>query len=168
MFTSNNYVLQRGEKFGEEYKKVAISDLRLSDHVITAQLPECVVTFPVEVEEIERNDLNSDGAILVYQLNLINTKGDRYCVEVTPSTQEAFCRFSKFKQLANIVNWYQNFALVDWLGLPCKIESIKEAWYHGPLFGISVKDTNNLIVSGIVFRSKSDGDETPTFDLENE
>lgn len=152
MFTDNNYVLCKGESWGDTYKQLPINQLKESNSVIAVQLPECNVSFPVEIEEIERNSRVTNA--LAHRLHIVNTKGDRYTVEVIASAMEAFCRFSKFKRIDNIITWYQNFALVDWLGLPCKIESVEETRYTGNTYEIHVKDTNNLIVSGIVFRSE--------------
>lgn len=155
MFTANNYLLVKSEKYGEEYKKVFFKDLKQTDSVIAAQLPECTTTFPVEIDEIEKSDAKNQ---LVYKLHIVNPQGAKYVVEVPSTTMEAFCRFSKFKQITNIITWYQNFALVDWLGYPCKIERVEETLYDGKLYNMKVKDTNNFIVSGIIFRSKGEED----------
>lgn len=155
MFTKNNYILQKGDNYGDAYKKVNLSELGSEDQVMTVQLPDCNVSFPTEVDIIETSHTGRDG-MQVFQLNLVNTQGQAYTVELPSTNMKAFCKFSKFKAVENIINWYQNFALVDWLGFPCKIKSVTESWYTGPLYKVQVKDSNNVIVSGIVFSSLSD------------
>lgn len=153
MFTRNNFVLCRGERFGDPYKKVPLDKLKETDNPIAVQLPGCNISFPVEIDSIDR--WQAPPGTLAYRLVLQNTMDHIYEVEVTPSDKEAFCRFSKFKKLENIVQWFQNFALVDWRGFPCKIWEAKPIEYSGPIFDISVKDTNNLNISGLIFRSFS-------------
>ena len=163
MFTENNYVLVRGDNWGDEYKQVPLKQVKAGDMIMAVQLPDCNVTFAAEVAEVNVQEQRDE--ILAHTLNIVNSQGKRYQVNVVSSQMEAFCRFSKFKQIENIITWYQNFALVDWLGFPCKIESVTETWYKGKLYTIQVKDTNNLIVSGIIFRSKTDDEEPEDNDI---
>jgi hypothetical protein len=151
VFTKNNFVFVKSENYGDEYKKVGFADLKMTDQVISSQLPDCNVSFPVEIEDLV--EIDSDGEIVVYQIVLTSTMGNIYTIECPISSKEAFCRYSKFKRMDNIIQWYSNFALVDWRGHPCKIEVIKESMYEGKLYDITVKDTNNVFVNGLVFRS---------------
>lgn len=164
MFTENNHVLVRGDNWGDAYKQVPLKQVKEGDLIMAVNLPECNVTFAAEVAEVNVQEQREE--ILAHTLNVVNTRGTRYQVNVTASQMEAFCRFSKFKQIDNIITWYQNFALVDWLGFPCKVESVTESWYKGPLYTIRVKDTNNVIVSGIIFRSKMDNELPEDDDIE--
>lgn len=157
MFTENNTVLVRGDNWGDAYKQIQLNQVKAGDMIMAAQLPDCNMTFAAKVADVNVQEQRDE--ILAHTLNIVNTQGKRYQVEVISSQMEAFCRFSKFKQIENIIAWYQNFALVDWLGFPCKIESVTESWYKGKLYTLYTSDTNNLIVSGIIFRSKAEDEE---------
>lgn len=169
MFTKNNYVLVKSSKWGEEYKKVQINKLKKADQVLSCQLPQCQTSFPVDIESVDVCE--NRNMTTAYKLNIVNSIGHKYELEVTMSPKEAFVRYSKFKRLENIIAWYQNYALVDWLGLPCKITSVELVEYDGPIYDLVTKDSNNYIVSGLVFHSESfdeNGDPKDDFSSQSE
>lgn len=153
MFTKNNYILVKGKTSSDSYVEMQLDDKRLTTdtQIIATQLPNCVVTFPATLSDIERDKVED---AIAYQLVLENTQGKLYTLELIPYDIEVFCRYSKFKQMDAVIQWYQNFALVDWLGFPCKIVSCKEVNYTGPVYNYIVQDTNNFCVSGIIFHSR--------------
>ena len=155
MFTKNNYVLTSGQKFGEPYQRVSIADIRPKNKIITSELPTGASSFQTEISEMEMTPPNEDkSTTTVYRLSFENTQGELYMVECEPSDINIFCKYSKFKNLGQLLTWGANFAAMDWRGFPVKLVNVEEIEYEGPLYSIITKETVNSIISGINFITK--------------
>lgn len=155
MFTKNNYVLTSGQKFGEPYQHVSIANIRPKNKIITSELPTGSSSFQTEISEMEMTaPEENQKAITVYRLSFENTQGELYMVECEPSDINIFCKYSKFKNLGQLLTWGANFAAMDWRGFPVKLVNVEEVEYDGPLYSITTKETANSIISGINFITK--------------
>lgn len=154
MFTKNNYVLTSGQKFGDPYQRVSIADIRPKNKIITSELPTGSSSFQTEISEMEMSAPEKNQKTTVYRLSFENTQGELYMVECEPSDINIFCKYSKFKNLSQLLTWGANFAAMDWRGLPVKLINVEEVEYDGPLYSITTKETANSIISGINFITK--------------
>lgn len=156
MFTKNNWVFVSGKKFGDEYQKVSLDNITNKTAPIAIQIPTGESSFVAPISEIEITELDPNEKPTIYRCIFENTLGDQYIVELDPEDVNIFCKYSKFKNLGLYIQWGANFAAMDWKGYPCKMINAEKVSTENidKLYNIKTKETNNLIISGIVFITK--------------